>query len=65
MFNNLCLDYSLTLKMDATRSPETSAGFCQITRRYNTEGGTFHTHRCENLKFYTSLLSYFRKLLTG
>jgi hypothetical protein len=35
-----CLAYSLSLKMEATCSPETSVDFQRTTRRYSPEDGT-------------------------
>jgi hypothetical protein len=51
-----CLAYSSTLKMEATRSSETSVDFHRTTRRYNPEVRTFHKQRCENLKYCTEIL---------
>jgi hypothetical protein len=48
-----CLAYSSTLMNEATCSSETSVDFQRTARRYIPEDGTFHTHRCENLKSYT------------
>jgi hypothetical protein len=36
--------------MEAMCSSETSADAQRTTRRYIPEDGTFHNHRCENLK---------------
>jgi hypothetical protein len=47
-----CLAYSSTLKLEATRSSETSADFQRATRRYIPQHRTIHNHRCENLKCY-------------
>jgi hypothetical protein len=44
-------DFS-TLKMEATRSSETSVQFTRATRRHIPEDGILHSHRCENLKSY-------------
>jgi hypothetical protein len=42
---------SSTLKMEATRSSETSV-HTRSTRRHIPEDGILHSHRCENLKSY-------------
>jgi hypothetical protein len=47
-----CVAYSSTLKMEMTCSSETSVEFYRTTLRWFTEDGTFHNHRCENLKSY-------------
>jgi hypothetical protein len=41
---------SLTLKIEAICSSETSVDTQRTTRRYIPEDGTLHNHRCENLK---------------
>jgi hypothetical protein len=46
------LVYSSTLKMEVTRSSETSVDFQRTTRRYIPQDGTLHSHRCEILKSY-------------
>jgi hypothetical protein len=46
-----CLNYSSTLKMEATCSSEAS-DFQLTTRRYIPEDRIIHNHRCENLKSY-------------
>jgi hypothetical protein len=46
------LNYSLTLKMEAIRSSETSGATQRTTRRHTPEDDTLHNHRCENLKSY-------------
>jgi hypothetical protein len=38
--------------MEATHSSETSLHFQRTTWRYMPEDSTFHSHRCENPKFY-------------
>jgi hypothetical protein len=45
-----CLAYSSILKMEVTRSTETSIDFQRTTQGYIRENGTPHSHRCENLK---------------
>jgi hypothetical protein len=47
-----CLAYTLTLKMEATCSLETSVDFQRTTWCYIPEDSTLHNHRCENLKSY-------------
>jgi hypothetical protein len=42
--------------MEAICSSETSVGTQRTTRRYIPEDGTFHNHRCENLKSYMEVL---------
>jgi hypothetical protein len=49
-------DFS-TLKMEAIRSSETSV-HTRYTLRYITENDILHSHRCENLKFYTIHASF-------
>jgi hypothetical protein len=46
------------LKMEAICSSETSVDTQQSTRRYIPEDGTFHNHRCANLKPYNSSYRY-------
>jgi hypothetical protein len=48
-----CLAYSLTVKMEATCSSETSVDFQRTTSRYIPDYKVLHNHRCENLKAYT------------
>jgi hypothetical protein len=50
----LASTYSLTLKMEATCSSETSADFQWTTRRYTPDDRTLDNHRCENLESYIS-----------
>jgi hypothetical protein len=57
--NRVVRDYSVvhsayfwTLKMEATRSSETSVGSQRTTRRYIPEDDTLHNHRCDNLKSF-------------
>jgi hypothetical protein len=38
--------------MEVIFSSETSVDSQRTTRRYITEDGTIHNHRCENLKSY-------------
>jgi hypothetical protein len=45
-----CMAYSLILKMEATCSSETSAGFRWTTWHYIQDHRTLHNHCCENLK---------------
>jgi hypothetical protein len=49
---------SLTLKMEAIRTSETSVETQQTTRRHIPENDTLHNHRCENLKSYTILKGF-------
>jgi hypothetical protein len=49
-----CLDYSLTLKMEATRCSKTLVDFQQATWHYIPEVRTLHNHSCEDLKSYSS-----------
>jgi hypothetical protein len=42
-----CLDYSLTLKLDAIRSPEMLVDLYRSTRRYDSEDSALHRHRHE------------------
>jgi hypothetical protein len=49
-FTVSCLAYFSTLKMEATRSSETSVGFQRIARRHIPEDRTIHNDRCEDLK---------------
>jgi hypothetical protein len=51
-----CSAYSSTLKMEGTRSFETSVDFQRITWRYTPENRALHNHRCENPKSYISLI---------
>jgi hypothetical protein len=39
--------------MEAVQTTETLLNSHQSTRRYNPEGSHLHTHRRENLKFYS------------
>jgi hypothetical protein len=56
-------DFS-TLKLEAIRSSETSVQ-TRSTRRHIPEDGIHHSHRCENLKSYTTLpLPLFEGLIT-
>jgi hypothetical protein len=41
-----------TLKMEAIFSSETSVDSQWTTWRYIPDGGTLHSHHCENLKSY-------------
>jgi hypothetical protein len=54
---------SLTLKMEAIRSFETSVATQQTRRRHIQEDDTLHNDRCENLKSYKYFiaLQYFNK----
>jgi hypothetical protein len=45
-----CLDYSSTLKVEATCSSEMSVDCKRITWRYIPEDRSLYDHRCENLK---------------
>jgi hypothetical protein len=45
-----CLDYSSTLKTEATCSSETSVDFQWTKRRYIPDDTSLHNNRCENLK---------------
>jgi hypothetical protein len=46
-------------KQEATIcSSETSVDFQRATRRHIPEDGTFHNHRCENLKSYNLITLY-------
>jgi hypothetical protein len=47
------LNYSSTLKMEATRSSETSGTTLRTTRRHIPEDDTLQNHGCENLKSFT------------
>jgi hypothetical protein len=49
--------YFSTLKMGAICSSETSTDFQRTTWSYIPEDGTFHNHRCENLKSITDYIS--------
>jgi hypothetical protein len=42
--------------MEAKCSSETWADFRRTTRRYIPEDRTLHSHRCENLKSYSSVV---------
>jgi hypothetical protein len=42
--------------MEATCFSESSVDAQRTTRSYIPEDGTFHNHRCENLKSYTEVL---------
>jgi hypothetical protein len=44
--------YQVSLMMEAARTSETLADFCQTTRRYNPEDSHLRTHHRENLKSY-------------
>jgi hypothetical protein len=48
-FRFSCLAYSSTLKMEATRSSETSVDFYRTTWRYIPEDRTLHNYICETL----------------
>jgi hypothetical protein len=54
-----CLAYSSTLKMQGIYSSETSVDFQRFTWRYIPEERTHHTHRCESIKSYTSVILHF------
>jgi hypothetical protein len=47
-----CLAYSLTIKMEVTRSVETSTDFHWPAWCYIQEDRTPQTHHCKNLKAY-------------
>jgi hypothetical protein len=47
-----CSAYSVTLKMEAIYSSETSVYFQRTTWCYIPEDRTLHNHSCENLKSY-------------
>jgi hypothetical protein len=47
----LYLVYSPTLKIEIERPCETSVSFYRTTCCYIPENSTFHSHRCEDLKF--------------
>jgi hypothetical protein len=55
-----CLTYSLTLKMEATYSSETSTNFQRTTRRYIPEDKNLLYHRCEKLKSYVIFIMLYR-----
>jgi hypothetical protein len=62
-----CSACSLTLKMEATCSSETSADFQRTTQRYIPEDRILHNQPCENLKFCMSqkyLISVHALLIT-
>jgi hypothetical protein len=44
------LSFSLTLKMEAVRSSETSLNFYRSTRHHIPEDSTLRNHRCKNIK---------------
>jgi hypothetical protein len=46
-----CFAYSLTLRMEALRSSETSVNFCYTTRRHIPDDSKPYSHRCENLYY--------------
>jgi hypothetical protein len=48
---------SLTLKMEAICSSETSVVTQRTTRRHIPEDDTLYNHRCENIKSYTVVRS--------
>jgi hypothetical protein len=52
-----CLDYSSTLKMEATCSPETSVNCQRTTRCYIPEDRTLYNHSCDNPTSYMFLVS--------
>jgi hypothetical protein len=60
-----CLPYSLTSKMEAAFSSETSVDFQQITWRYTPDDRTLHNHCCENLKSCIFLLSICKWFFTS
>jgi hypothetical protein len=45
--------YFIALMMEAVSTSETLVNIYQTARRYNSEDSHLHTHRRENLKFYT------------
>jgi hypothetical protein len=51
-------DFS-TLKMEATRSSETSVQSTRSTPRHIPEDGILHSHRRENLKSYILVLCWY------
>jgi hypothetical protein len=56
------LNYSLTLKMEAIRSFETSGTTLRTTGRHIPEDVTLQNHRCENLKSY-KLYKYYHQMM--
>jgi hypothetical protein len=48
------VDGLIVLTMEAVRISEALVDLYQSTRRYNPEDIHLHTHRRENLKFYTN-----------
>jgi hypothetical protein len=55
----LFLAYSLTQKMEATFSSETSVDFERTTRRYIPEDLNLHKRRCEILEAYRPKPDYY------
>jgi hypothetical protein len=54
-----CWFLALTVKMEVTSSTKTSADSQWTTQHYIPEDWTPHTYRCENLKSYITLTSFF------